>query len=496
MLITDLDIDSAIRKYPLLVVDSFATWCSPCKLMNITIEQLSGELKGQVAFGLFDAQKNNATKKKYNITSYPTLLIFKDGKLVNKLIGNRQKSIFVSELKKYNPQLDTSYVKITQSSAPISQTQTKTFAKPELTPKQACANMTKSDKPLLEAFVVSRCPFGLQMQRVLAKMVSKLPQLKDYLKVRYIGSVSNNTIISMHGDEEAQENLRQICFLEEQPDKYWDYVSCYMKEGKSSDCQKSSSIDEGKLSACRKDSSRGLTYAQKDFDLANKSKITGSPTLTMNGKIVSEFDFATATTSGRSPEALKELLCCGFDKEPSFCTQQLNRTQAITMFQVNAPTPTTDSAFQQTSGNDIPLISLGKKNPAQAMLIKDASIDSAISQYPLLVVEVFADWCSYSRLFNLTVSDLASELQGQVAFGLIDMDQNNDNKTKNNITAVPTSLIFKDGNLADEIVGNKDKAAVVARLKLMEPKLETGKVKMVNAATTLATPSKPKLTPE
>jgi thioredoxin 1 len=491
MLITDLEIDSAIKKYPLLVVDGFATWCNPCKTMNVTIEQLSGELKGQVAFGLIDAQKNNVTKKRYNITDYPSLLIFKDGKLVNKLIGNRQKSSFVSELKKYYPQLDTSNVKIAQTALT---SVVQSSAKPKQTPEQVCANMTKSDKPLLEAFVVSRCPFGLQMQRILAEVVSKLPAAKDYLKIRYIGSVSNNTITSMHGNDEAQENLRQICMREEQPERYWDYLNCYMKEGKSSDCQKSLSIDVSKLSACIKDSSCGLIYAQKDFDLADDFKIAASPTLTMNSKIVSEFDFATDTTSGRSPEALKELLCCGFNKEPSFCAKQLNKTQATTMFQVKTPTAAASAA--KISGKDIPLIKLGKKNPAQAMLITDASMDLAISQYPLLVVEVFANWCGFCKLFNVTISDLASELQGQVAFGLIDMDRSNDTKARYNITAVPTWLIFKDGKLAERVVGNKDKATVVARIQQIEPKLNASKVKIVKAAAIPAASSKPRLTPE
>jgi len=91
----------------------------------------------------------------------------------------------------------------------------------KLTLEQVCANTTKSNKPLLDAFVVSRCPFGLQMQRIMDEMVNKLPQSKDYLKVRYIGSVANGTITSMHGNEEAQENLRQICIREEQPELYW-----------------------------------------------------------------------------------------------------------------------------------------------------------------------------------------------------------------------------------------------------------------------------------
>jgi thioredoxin 1 len=330
------------------------------------------------------------------------------------------------------------------------------------------------------------------MQRIMAEIVSKSPQARDYLRVRYIGSLSNNTITSMHGDEEAQENLRQICIREEQPDRYWKYVSCYLIEGKSADCLKSSSADQGQLSSCVNDSSRGLAYAKEDFDLASKFDITGSPTLTLNNKIVSEFDFATNTTSARSPEALKELLCCGFNKESSFCAQQLNKSQAMTMFQVKAQAAS--AARPQNAGKIIPLIKLGTKNPAQVMQITDATLDSAISQYqPMLVVVGYTDSCGYCKLFNVTISELASELQGQIAFGMIDTQRNNDTKAKYNITGVPIALIFKDGKLTDEVIGNTGKSNVVAKLKKVEPKLNTSKVKTAQAVTT---PKAPRLTPE
>ena len=99
-----------------------------------------------------------------------------------------------------------------------------------------------------------------------------------------------------------------------------------MKEGKSADCQKSVSIDVDEMNSCTNDSGRGLVYAQKDFDLAGKFKITGSPTMLMNDRIVKESDFATNTTNSRSPEAVKELLCCGFKKEPSFCSLEMNKS--------------------------------------------------------------------------------------------------------------------------------------------------------------------------
>ena len=488
---SDNNVASALNNSSFLILDFYYPGCGPCKIMNNTTMQLSNELKGQVQFGRMNVRDmdNSQTVKKYKISAYPTLLFFNEGVLVNRIKGSTNKSDLLAEIKDLMPGLDVSNVKNVAAASP------KASPEPELASVQACANETKSDKPLLEAFIVSRCPFGLQMQRIMAETISKLPQAGEYLKVRYIGSVSNNTITSMHGDEEAQENLRQICIRDEQGSNYWDYVSCYMKDGNSTGCLKSSSVDEGKLSACVNDSSRGLTYAQKDFDLANKFNITGSPTLTLNNKIASEFDFATSTINGRSPEALKELMCCGFNKEPSFCQQPLNKTQAITMFQVNAPTTTT--ATQEPQGKIIPLILPGTKNPAQAMSITDDTINSTISQYrPLLVVVGYTDSCGYCRLFNVTISELASQLQGQITFAMIDTQRNKAAKARYNITGVPTSLIFKDGKLVDEIVGNQQKSNVVAKLLEIEPKLNTSKVKTANAAATPKAPAKPKLTPE
>ena len=327
MLITDSTMNSAISQYPeLLVVVGITDSCGYCKLFNVTVSELASELQGQAAFGLIDTQRNNETKTKYNITGVPTALIFKDGKLAGKVVGNKNKSTVVAKLLEIEPGLNTSKVKIVKAAA---------IPKgPKLTPEQVCVNMTKSNQPLLQAFVVAKCPFGLQMQRIMADIISESKDTEKYLKVMYIGSVDaeNSTIKAMHGNEEAQENLRQICIREEQSDRYWDYVSCYMREGKTADCLKSESIDVDELNSCTNDSARGVAYAQKDFDLANKFRITGSPTMLMNDQIVKESDFATNTTNGRSPEAVKDLLCCGFKEEPSFCSQKLNESRAATMF--------------------------------------------------------------------------------------------------------------------------------------------------------------------
>jgi len=193
--------------------------------------------------------------------------------------------------------------------------------------KQSCETLTKVDKPELDAFVVSYCPYGLQMQRILVPVHEALGDSNDII-IRYIGDVVDGKITSMHGDEEAQENLKQICLREEQSDKFWDYLTCFMKEqGQSEACSEEVSIDIDKLNECMIDSEKGIKYAQVDFDLQNKYGVTGSPSLFLNGEKVSEFDFG-----GRTAEAVKTMLCCGMSNEATECNVELSTEQANTAF--------------------------------------------------------------------------------------------------------------------------------------------------------------------
>jgi len=193
--------------------------------------------------------------------------------------------------------------------------------------KTTCEDIKKEPKPILEAFVVSYCPFGTQMQRILAEIVKNIPELAENIRIEYMGQISGGKVTSMHGEEEAEENLTQICLREEQKDKFFPYLACFLKKGEGSKCLSEVSVDQGKVQDCKSSGSRGLAYAQRDFDLQDKYKITGSPTLILNGQKVSEFDFG-----GRTAEAGKTLLCCGFENEFSSCQKTLAEEEAATGF--------------------------------------------------------------------------------------------------------------------------------------------------------------------
>ena len=206
---------------------------------------------------------------------------------------------------------------------------------------KTCEDINKTEAPILETFVVSQCPFGVQMQRIFNEMVKNIPQLASYIRVEYMGAIEDGEITSMHGDEEAQENLRQICLREEQPNNFWAYIDCHIKEGEIDSCLGIAQVDVSSLTSCLSDENRGLAYAQEDFANQDKYQVTGSPTLILNGETISEFDFG-----GRTAEAVKTVVCCAFQDKPGFCDTVLSTESANTSF-----SPTYSSA-ESNAGND------------------------------------------------------------------------------------------------------------------------------------------------
>ena len=83
----DASIGAAIRSYPLLVVDCWAPWCGPCRMMAPVIEQLTKKYKGKIVFGKLNVDHNPDTAARFQIMSIPAFLVFKQGKRVDTMIG-------------------------------------------------------------------------------------------------------------------------------------------------------------------------------------------------------------------------------------------------------------------------------------------------------------------------------------------------------------------------------------------------------------------------
>jgi thioredoxin 1 len=85
--IKDDELQNIVSKYENVVIDCWAPWCAPCLMLSPIIKELAKELQGKVVFVKINVDNSPATSTKYNIMSIPTLLIFRKGKLVDKIIG-------------------------------------------------------------------------------------------------------------------------------------------------------------------------------------------------------------------------------------------------------------------------------------------------------------------------------------------------------------------------------------------------------------------------
>ena len=99
--ITDADIDEHIKKYQTVVIDCWAPWCGPCRMIGPVIEELAKEMQGKIVFGRLNVDENPATSTKHQIMSIPTLLVFKGGNLVDRLIGAVPKDTLKAKLETY-----------------------------------------------------------------------------------------------------------------------------------------------------------------------------------------------------------------------------------------------------------------------------------------------------------------------------------------------------------------------------------------------------------
>ena len=99
IILSDATFSSEISKHPLMVVDFWAAWCGPCRMIAPIVEQLAKEYTGRVAFGKLNVDENPLTSNEFQVQNIPTLLIFRDGQPVDGIIGAAPKYQIESKLK-------------------------------------------------------------------------------------------------------------------------------------------------------------------------------------------------------------------------------------------------------------------------------------------------------------------------------------------------------------------------------------------------------------
>ncbi len=183
----------------------------------------------------------------------------------------------------------------------------------------------KTDKPSVELYVFTYCPYGLQMEKAMMPAV-KLFGDKINFKIRQIGA--------MHGEFEKVEAERQLCIEKNYPGKFLDYVLAFAEDtsctsGSDNACVTTKvnslfskfGIDAAKINSCI--ASEGETLYNTEVSNSKSKSVSGSPTLIING---------VDAQSGRSPEAVKTAICNAFSTAPSECSQTLSTNQAAAGF--------------------------------------------------------------------------------------------------------------------------------------------------------------------
>jgi len=99
--VKDSTFDQMIRQYPLMVIDCWAPWCGPCHMIAPTIEEMAKDYVGKVVFGKLNVDENPEISRRFEILGIPTLLIMKNAKEVDRIVGVAPKQLIEAKLRKY-----------------------------------------------------------------------------------------------------------------------------------------------------------------------------------------------------------------------------------------------------------------------------------------------------------------------------------------------------------------------------------------------------------
>lgn len=206
-----------------------------------------------------------------------------------------------------------------------------TAAQQQTSSQASSQSYPKTDKPKVELFVMSHCPYGVKAQEILVPVMKLLGESAE-IKTRFVS-------YAMHGKIEIDDNNIEYCIQKDQESKYAAYLACFVKSQKSDECIKSVGIDADNLNSCinsideqynitvlYNDQSTWLSgrYPQYpvDKELNQQYDVQGSETLVVNGVHVSPAEYRWDS------DKLKAIVCSAFNTAPKECSQTLSSSDS------------------------------------------------------------------------------------------------------------------------------------------------------------------------
>lgn len=101
VVMTDSNFVEVVKKYPVVVVDFWAPWCGPCRMVSPVLEEMASEMSGSVTFGKLNVDENPATSQRFGIQGIPTIMVFKDGQPVDGIVGAAPKQMIEARIRPY-----------------------------------------------------------------------------------------------------------------------------------------------------------------------------------------------------------------------------------------------------------------------------------------------------------------------------------------------------------------------------------------------------------
>lgn len=99
--INDGNLEEVVNRYDTVAVDCWAEWCAPCHMIAPILKELATEMQGKIVFGKLNVDENRNIAIKYSIMSIPTLLVFKNRGLVDRIVGAMPKEMLKQQIVKY-----------------------------------------------------------------------------------------------------------------------------------------------------------------------------------------------------------------------------------------------------------------------------------------------------------------------------------------------------------------------------------------------------------